>query len=53
MKKFLFAAVAVLMMGVCASCGGSTKSEVVNDTDSIEMVDSTAVDTVACDTVME
>lgn len=50
MKKFLFAAVAVLMMGMCASCGGSTKSD-VNDSDSVEVVDSPAVDTVNVDSV--
>ena len=50
MKKFIFAAVAVLMMGMCASCGGSTKSD-VNDSDSVVAVDSLAVDTVDVDTI--
>lgn len=49
MKKFIFAAVAVLMMGMCASCG-STKSD-VNDSDSVVAVDSLAVDTVDVDTI--
>lgn len=50
MKKFIFAAVAVLMMGVSASCGGSTKDN-VNDSDSVEVVDSLAVDSVAVDSI--
>lgn len=51
MKKFIFAAVAVLAMSMFASCNGSSNAA-ATDSDSIEVVtDSLAVDSIAVDSI--
>lgn len=51
MKKLIFAF--ALMFGTMfMSCTGNASSEAVDTTDSIEVVDSMAVDTVAVDSIL-
>ena len=51
MKKLIFA-FALMFGAMFVSCNRTNSTEAVDTTDSIEVVDTTAVDTVATDTVV-